>query len=185
MDITVKNYGNQTTDNYFIYYKPPGGMNCALNIIPVEINNSPLAPGNSTTITINEVLFSTKNSLTYDPNNVGVMFEICVWTSSPEMTTDADMTNNYSCGTAVGINDVHTPKVHLYPNPSSDNVFIQYPSNTFNMLYVFDTSGRLVVTETLPANTTKFMLTHLEPGYYQVKLTGQQHTINKPIIIVR
>ena len=66
--------------------------------------------------------------------------------------------------------DLH---VNVYPNPSSDRIIIEVSKSDKNLLLeLYDMSGKLVLTETIPAevNRKELNLSALATSYYLLKM---------------
>ena len=65
----------------------------------------------------------------------------------------------------------------IYPNPIFDILYVQIGQKPFNKLSIFDSSGRLVYSETLNElckQTVQINLSNLSSGLYQITLEGNQ-----------
>lgn len=61
----------------------------------------------------------------------------------------------------------------IYPNPASDNLYIDLPGHTeYNELLIMDLSGRIMMQSNIEAGITKFAVKDLPSGLYLVRLKG-------------
>lgn len=107
----------------------------------------------------------TPNGIVFDPNN-------WVLNKIGSITT--------------GINDPVnvSNEVKLYPNPSPGTIHLQYPSNWFENLQIFDITGRLLREEKIgPGTTLKTVNSLLLPGTYIIKLNGKGRVAAKKLVI--
>ncbi|MBL0742826.1 T9SS type A sorting domain-containing protein [Chryseolinea lacunae] len=64
-------------------------------------------------------------------------------------------------------------KMKVYPNPTSENFRIDFPTTGFNKLELLDTNGRTAYTETLdPTKTTAEFHTSIPSGLYFIRVSG-------------
>jgi hypothetical protein len=76
-------------------------------------------------------------------------------------------TPNASNG-SVGIEEINSPKIQLYPNPA--NEFVRF-SKHVDSVQLFDAQGRLVLSQT---QVNEINLQHLFPGIYHINLDSQK-----------
>ncbi|HEX8549217.1 MAG TPA: T9SS type A sorting domain-containing protein [Cytophagaceae bacterium] len=71
--------------------------------------------------------------------------------------------------------DVASMQMMVYPNPTKGEVSVMLPNNSFRDVEVYDITGRLVMTQALKANGTKFEslnLSGLQKGIYIISAKG-------------
>jgi aminopeptidase N len=108
----------------------------------------------------------TPNGIVFDPNN-------WVLNKVGSITTGINDPINVS-------NDVN-----LFPNPSSGTFYLQYPSNWFHDLQMFDVAGKLLQQEKIAAaSTQKTVVTSLLPGTYIIRLNGKGKIAAKKLVII-
>jgi hypothetical protein len=186
LHFTIKNYGNEVINDLYVYYKLPGGVNCALNIYKVYLDDIALQPGATYTFTRNHFVVTQTFMPSFDPSNLTSMINVCAWTSAPDLTTDADMSNNIYCSTVVSTPEIfQNANVVVYPNPSSEEILISYPFNTFNFITIYDYTGNLVLNQSIAMNSSKFQLNNLSSGYYKVVLWGKEEVVHKSFVIIK
>jgi hypothetical protein len=69
---------------------------------------------------------------------------------------------------SVGIEEINSPKIQLYPNPA--NEFVRF-SKHVDFVQLFDAQGRLVLSQT---QVNEINLQHLFPGIYHINLDSQK-----------
>mgnify|MGYP000218129275 CR=1 FL=1 len=78
-------------------------------------------------------------------------------------------------------------QVSIYPNPAKDRIYLEglEASNTEIEFKLFDTFGRLVITQTIKPNTNPIELdVHtLKPGFYLLKAITENGPISQEIIV--
>lgn len=85
-----------------------------------------------------------------------------------------------------GIGGVHQSRVRLYPNPASDQVWIELEDKgKRGMLKLFDASGRLVVQHTVKANKEHLNLEDLSDGVYYWNVIMHGETAVGKLVIQR
>ena len=82
---------------------------------------------------------------------------------------DCETTADVEIDDLVSVPEVMQPT--LYPNPTSNVVFIQNVQGTFSQVQVLDLNGKVVQTETLH-NNHQLHMGHLSKGTYIVQFTG-------------
>ncbi|MGC9343641.1 MAG: T9SS type A sorting domain-containing protein, partial [Bacteroidales bacterium] len=89
--------------------------------------------------------------------------------------------------------DIQTPEIKLYPNPASDQLYINIePGNAAPMDYqveIYDQLGRMVMTNTLFDNQTRHSLdvNNLARGVYFVRVKGENGVVLRAekVVLVR
>ncbi|MGV6860158.1 MAG: endonuclease [Putridiphycobacter sp.] len=86
----------------------------------------------------------------------------------------------------VGIEENKTLEFSLYPNPTTNGqIYLSF--NDFNLvskISVFDLSGKVVETVSQTAiSDNKITLNHLEKGIYFVKVSSEDQTITKKVVV--
>lgn len=85
-----------------------------------------------------------------------------------------------------GIGGVHQSRVRLYPNPASDQVWIELEDKgKQGMLKLFDASGRLIVQHTVKANKEHLNLEDLSDGVYYWNVIMEGETAVGKLVIQR
>ncbi|SHF81520.1 T9SS type A sorting domain-containing protein [Chryseobacterium sp. OV279] len=72
-------------------------------------------------------------------------------------------------------------KIRIYPNPTSDKIFINSESEILDVK-VFDIDGRLLLTKNVTGNSTDLDMTNLKVGMYTITVTGSLKSFSKKII---
>ena len=70
-------------------------------------------------------------------------------------------------------NSVNINKVLLYPNPATDELYIQTDGTTFNNCIIANVAGQQIITNNIDGATTKINIKSLPPGIYLVTLKGE------------
>ena len=68
----------------------------------------------------------------------------------------------------------------VYPNPSSGNVYVSSTNGDFDLIRIYDTSGRLFRSYITKSSTVGFVLPRSD---YLVKVTKGDTTIVKRVIV--
>jgi hypothetical protein len=77
-------------------------------------------------------------------------------------------TSPNASNSSVGIEEINSPKIQLYPNPA--NEFVRF-SKHVDFVQLFDAQGRLVLSQT---QVNEINLQHLFPGIYHINLDSQK-----------
>lgn len=76
--------------------------------------------------------------------------------------------------------------VKLSPNPSQGTIYLQYPRNWFDLLEIYDITGKLVKQQSVNAGSTQQTVpTSLLSGLYIVQLKGKEKIAIKKLVISR
>lgn len=74
----------------------------------------------------------------------------------------------------VGINEINTSFVSLFPNPTADNVTINSDLDGNKAIVVYDVTGRVVASQNTTSNIVTVSLGHLNSGVYKVVVTADE-----------
>ena len=61
-------------------------------------------------------------------------------------------------------------EIRVYPNPTSDFLYIEGDFDTGSQVFIYDVTGKIVKTMELTSNNAKFNISHLPEGFYIVKI---------------
>ncbi len=87
-------------------------------------------------------------------------------------------------GDRLGVGDVQTAKLSLFPNPAEDRFTIQTTVGTINSVEILDLKGSILYAEENIANQIKTVQTeNLSAGIYLVRITTENGIANKKLII--
>ena len=114
---------------------------------------------------------------------------ICVWTSSPNMESDANHSNDSYCGNVIvlsttGIDErnLNSLNLQVYPNPANDNLQFANLSDGLNYaITLFDITGKEVVSKSITKNNNTINLELLNDGLYVLKISDGINTLFKKI----
>ena len=92
------------------------------------------------------------------------------------------MMDSFKVEGTLGLNDMNTLEMSLYPNPVEGNfVTIQVPSNGYKIVEVYDIMGKILIDSTLESDILD--VSSLNAGIYMIKVTvGKESKISKLII---
>ncbi|MCH7535106.1 MAG: T9SS type A sorting domain-containing protein [Bacteroidetes bacterium] len=75
--------------------------------------------------------------------------------------------------TPVSIPEDELLNISIYPNPSSDHIFVKGSNNEFNQIRIYDVTGKLVIDRTLSAtDQQKVNVSSLATGTYFIHLVN-------------
>lgn len=77
----------------------------------------------------------------------------------------------YRDNQVLGINDLTTLNVEIYPNPVSDVLHVKMDSEV-SMIQLIDVAGRIVLSDKNPSLTNSYSIADLQVGTYQLLLTN-------------
>lgn len=84
-------------------------------------------------------------------------------------------------GSGVATQNRRGPELLVYPNPTSDELFIHSTASTHNsVVQIFDLYGKMVKTGVLTQNTLN--VSTLPAGFYTLRLTTEAHTIERKFV---
>jgi PKD repeat protein len=97
-----------------------------------------------------------------------------------------DYTVNIVQGGNVGLSEINSDNISIYPNPTSGEIFVDLGNidNTFNQIQLLDLTGRVISTYSTDKDIKLYTLStgSLSNGIYTVKIIGKEGSISKKII---
>ena len=97
-----------------------------------------------------------------------------------------DYTVNIVQGGNVGLSEINSDNISIYPNPTSGEIFVDLGNidNTFNQIQLLDLTGRVISTYSTDKDIKLYTLStgSLSNGIYTVKIVGKEGSITKKII---
>lgn len=128
--------------------------------------------------------------LAYSPNDVWEVFDcfyvngglVTPWTPEPTECPDSVLVVE---PVLVNTNTVKPNNIKVYPNPSNGWLSIEIPTTKQQVfeLRLFDLQGRLMWLKTYEIITEKLTINHLEPGFYNLQIVGEDWTNVKKIVV--
>jgi len=99
--------------------------------------------------------------------------------------TDADG------ATIIIVNDIlardgggtNTPQIAIYPNPASDQLYIQLQNLRGEQVEIFNISGQRVKQERVQGDQVRIDTKNLRPGLYTVKIHAEEGVITRRVLI--
>lgn len=73
----------------------------------------------------------------------------------------------------------------IYPNPTSDFVYLDFDKNTSARIEITNTNGQLILTRNIQNNTEKIDIRHLPNGHYIVSLVSDNKLASKSLVVVK
>ena len=95
---------------------------------------------------------------------------------------------NFFMGSYVGLTEGSADvSIHIYPNPSEDEIFLQMEGMENATLQIVDISGRVVMEEAIHGEQQKFSVKDIQSGTYVCRILDDDHKgiFTKKIIIRR
>lgn len=96
-----------------------------------------------------------------------------------EISSDTSLIYLWGVEGILGVQDIASLNVNVYPNPTSDYVYVNYNQGTMSL---FDVNGRLVSTTDL-SSKRYINVADLNSGLYFVKVQSAEGTFTKKIIV--
>jgi hypothetical protein len=84
----------------------------------------------------------------------------------------------------LGVNDVTDADICIYPNPVSNELIINSADFQYNKIDIFDTLGKLVMSNTTDGEPVLRLPVHLSNGLYFVKISNATQYQIKKIVVV-
>ena len=177
---TVKNFGQDTLHTYHVsYVEKETGVSTFKYL---EVNDEALLPNETREFMV---------AMKYDYIDIDEVFEVCIWTTTPNDKLDRNHANNTYCSDFIvtGINDIEETKIYIAPNPAQQNVTISLPPQIIQQKGVFkiyDTAGRLIKTLAHTQNklVTTFSVAELPNGIYLLEyLSDTQKTSTTKLVV--
>ncbi len=156
-NIMVHNFGENPVSQFYLRSPEVGKAVDNLNILPGEDLNVPWPD-----------LYFYSNEYP-----AGLTYDVCAWTSHPNLSFDADASNDTYC-TGFLVKDeevVEQNNISIYPNPASDVVNFQMKTQqplTHAAFRIVGTDGRVMEEVASSDNDTSFVLpvSNWAPGIY-------------------
>ena len=174
-NVQLNNFGKTTVQSCKILHVYNGmPYACGQNGYSMNLTNLNLAPGDSMTVPLS--LLHAQNELIYGNP---LQTQICVFSANPNGQTDANVSNDHSCQSAIfgylnGL-AIENELFAIYPNPSEDWVTVDFIGHESNII-VFDLLGRPVMREKLDPSQKRFSVASLLRGSYTVLLSSKYGT---------
>lgn len=158
--VTIKAYsggtlGTDSVDFYLADFRPAGTANDSIIRGWHWVNLLPLGHADS-------LQFSMSSS---DNGSFGM--------NTPAYFCIDNFTTNE---TSVAVNNVAAPAARIYPNPAAGTLNIDLNNNEYNQAYVVNAAGSIVYSTPLSAAHTSLNTAELAPGYYLLRLTGNNQS---------
>ncbi len=155
-------------------------LNSSLNVYPLwrdELTSSPSAPttlGVWTTWAINQ--YSWTGTV---PGIAGSVTDLNVFNGSP-----GTFNSFMGCSTTGMSYNSRNNDALIYPNPTSDNFYVDIPSARGEIrIAVYDLNGLLILSRAI-SNKTSIDVSTFSNGIYSISLTTGDGTINKKLVVV-
>jgi Zn-dependent metalloprotease len=91
--------------------------------------------------------------------------------------------NQNDCKFTIGLENLNERDLLIYPNPTSNNLYIELPVLTNEKIQIFDLSGKLVHEFETDYLITKTDISKLQNGIYTIRFNFNGEFINKRIIV--
>ena len=181
------------TTTYSLTYTASGcSPATAAGIVTVNLNPT-VSLGGDTTLcaadfpyTLLATVTGTNNQFTWSTGDqsqsititTGGTYTVNVTNSSGCSASDAIQITSDPCASLEQISDW---AVKVYPNPSSDVVTIE-SNEIFEQIYLYDSNGKLVYSNSVSANSMTIDVSKLVTGVYEMKLMNSNSIVWRKII---
>jgi hypothetical protein len=185
MNVIVKNFGPDTVKSFYLNsYAIIGGISTCLILLHKyhEIN---IAPGGTLTVTTGT--FYSQPFFSDTMKNVSKNVNICVFTTLPNHSNDANTNNDGYCEnifmTTTGIekNEVTVTNFKLFPNPFNESLTIQSEEN-MSCYTLFNSLGEMIREEKLNVKEFKIQTENLVRGIYFIRIESENGLLVKKLI---
>ncbi len=88
---------------------------------------------------------------------------------------------------SVGVNEIVKNEIEfsVYPNPSSNEVFVYTPNNESGWIELFDLNGKFILSEEVTQTSTKLSLKNIDAGIYLLRYKSESGVGVKKVIVER
>lgn len=170
-----------------LWYKPGDTVMCAVTASYTSASNF-----------IRYTSDSTAKLNTFEPCGISAKYAVGLGMTDYSVCTDPTSQGNYSrlryynkngkaCGIAFysGIDSKENEEnaFHLFPNPASNYINVQYNRNHLCEVQVFDLVGKLMKTEQVEKSPHSLAIDHLSPGVYNLILWQDGMVAGKEIFV--
>ncbi len=172
-EVIVKNNSSDTIESFAVFADLHGGMNCAQNFFYQKITGLEILPGQSQTVTL---------SRGYEENIKNN--ELCFQLLAPNSKIETQVENNSICKTftITSVTNLRNAQTRIFPNPFSDDIYIENQELGDVQVELLDSNGRLILQKNSKANPIKLDTNNLKPGIYIVKIHSSETTQTKTLI---
>lgn len=172
-EVIVKNNGIDIINSFAVFADLHGGMNCAQNFFYQKITGLEILPGQSQTVTL---------SRGYEENIKNN--ELCFQLLAPNSKIETQVENNSICKTftITSVTNLRNAQTRIFPNPFSDDIYIENQELGDVQVELLDSNGRLILQKTSKTNPIKLETNNLKPGIYIVKIRSSETTQTKTLI---
>ena len=88
--------------------------------------------------------------------------------------------------TIPGVSEISEDQIVVYPNPTQNNLVVQWGNNKVNAVEVVDLLGKILISKSVRQNSiTKLDLSGLSEGVYYVKINTDQNSLLKKVLLLR
>jgi len=171
-ELTVRNIGTDTINNFTVYARLRGGVNCAENAIYRKINDVNILPGQT-------ALFDIGTGY-----QVGSTNRFCFEVKAPNSNLEKWTDDNTLCleFPITSVHDESPSRIKVYPNPVSDHVIIENPDLSILTAELLDLSGRVIIHQSNPGPMTRLETGDLAPGSYLLRVIADRRMSTQLIV---
>jgi len=101
-------------------------------------------------------------------------------TTTAGVVTQVQVADIYEPPTSV--NEIANSKLSVYPNPANDLVFVNYAGDANTLIEIYDSQGRVVITEKWTAQFSQIDLSTLNSGIYTLRIQQNGKILSKNFV---
>lgn len=181
-----------------IVYSEPASLKLETGVSASGLSDQTLAEGNTLQLRVN----ATGNGLSYQWFKDDVALEGATASDLVINNISLSQAGKYycqvsgTCGTAsseqikvavtaLGIADIQSSDLRVYPNPSQGKFFVEAKGGTLSHIEILDVAGRVIKAKMPYSNHTEIDLSNQEAGVYTVKLYQGDVVSTRKVFIVK
>jgi hypothetical protein len=124
---------------------------------------------------------SSPTPLTGTHFNIGIT--TVTWTATDAAGNTATASFTVTVNTCFGMTEnSNNSIIHIFPNPASDKITIDFTDRQHSNLYIYNIVGQLVLSKELDNARKEIDISTLPTGLYSIKVTGADWTVQKKMI---
>ena len=190
LHVKVFNAGSDTLKSVYLNALPKNNMgNCGTKWYHQFFSGLAIPPNDFGFINTSLISDYSYTSPVVAAGSNYTLTNICVWTSSPNMKSDANHSNDSYCGNVVVVSttgidehDLNNLNIQAYPNPTNDN--LQFTNLSVGVNYtitLFDITGKEITSKSITKNNSVINIESLSDGLYVLKISDGVSAVFKKI----
>ena len=181
--VTVRNNGVKAVTSFKLNYLIVPYYHCGFSLYHEKFDISPLAPGDSITVTTNTFIIQMP---TAPPQSTSISAKYCFYTTLPNGEADAVLENNELCEQiTLFVNSLpessEIKNLQLFPNPVNTEIKIS-AEEQLSQIELFNAQGLFLKSMSNAGFETTINTEDLPSGIYLVKIKSQYGSATRKVV---